>query len=309
MPAKTLSLFSLSAKIPDESAAVAFFERARWGDTPVCPHCEGKDTSPRPSRHGHLCRSCRKDFTVRIGTVMQESKLPLRKWLFAMYLIQTARKGISAMQLSKELEVSYSAAWFLGHRIRAGCVPMDGELLDGIVEADETYIGGLDINRHEHKKTKAMGTNDKMAVVGFRERGPGGRAVAFPVPDTKKATLMAALRAKVSVNATLMTDESLAYAGADETFYLHHTVCHSAKEYVVGMAHVNGLESMWAVLKRAWRGTFHWWSLKHLHLYTSEIAFRLGQGNVRVDTVDRMTALAQGMVGKRLSYRQLVRGA
>ena len=307
-PAKTLSLFTLATKIPDEKAAVAFFERARWGDTPKCPHCEGTKTSPRVRRHGHRCNSCKRDFTVRIGTVMENSHIPLRKWLFAAYLIMTARKGVSAMQLSKELDISYPTAWFLGHRIRAGCIPMDGDLLDGIVEADEAYLGGLDINRHKYKQTgmgRSSGTKGKMAVVGFKERGEHGRVVAMPIPDANKSTLLAALRAKVSVNATLVTDEWLGYRGMDEVFYLHHTVRHSAKEYVNGMAHTNGIESVWAVLKRAWRGTFHWWSLKHLHLYAAEVAFRLGEGNVRRDTEDRLNSLIQAMVGKRMSYAEL----
>lgn len=302
--AKTLSLFSLSGLIPDEAAAVAFMEKWRWGDKPRCPRCGGAEVMPRPERRGHWCRSCRRCFTVRTGMVFEESRLPLRKWIFAMYLLQTARKGVSALQLSKELEVSYRTAWFLGHRIRAACAGEVGELLRGLVEVDETYIGGLESNKHAGKKLQAgRGTVGKIAVLGLRERG--GRTIAMPVPDTGGATLQGAVRAHVAAGSVVLTDENAAYRGLDGMFYRHQAVRHSAKEFVNRMAHTNGIESVWAVLKRGFNGVYHHWSGKHLRRYVDEFAFRLNEGACHIDTIDRLGALIRGAQGKRLTYRAL----
>ena len=303
--AKTLSLFTLSAKIPDEAAAVAFFEANRWGDQPICPHCESTRSSPRPARKGHHCNACGKDYTVRIGTVMECSRMPVRKWLFAMYLIQTARKGVSALELSKKLDTTYRAAWFMGHRIRAACQADLGELLSGIVEIDETFVGGLEENRHEHKKVGSVQHGGKAAVLGLRERGAGGRTIALPIPDTGKKTLHAAIHAHVAAGSILYTDELNSYKSLDGEVFQHQAVCHSAKEWVEGMAHTNGIESVWAVLKRGFKGTFHNWSMKHLHLYVNEFTFRLNEGNVRRDTEDRLASLVKAFSGKRLTYAAL----
>ena len=305
MKAKTLSLFSLSAKIPDEAAAVALFEANRWGDQPVCPRCESTRTSPRPHRHGHRCNGCGKDFSVRIGTVMECSRMPVRKWLFAMYLIQTARKGVSALELSKKLDTTYRAAWFLGHRIRHACKAEIGELLSGIIEVDETFVGGIDENRHESRKVGAERHGGKTPVLGLRERGEGGRTIALPIPDVKRDTLHNAIHAHVASGSVLMTDELMSYRSLDGEKYQHQTVCHSAKEFVSGMAHTNGIESVWAVLKRGFRGTFHHWSMKHMNLYISEFTFWLNEGNVRRDTEDRIASLCRVFCGKRLTYAAL----
>ena len=300
--AKTLSLFSLSAKFPDEAAAVKFFEAQRWGNKPVCPRCNGADSLPRPKRRGHFCRKCRRDFTVRTGTVFEESRLPLRKWLFAVYLIQTARKSVSALQLSKELDVAYATAWFLGHRIREACGP-DDDLLTGRVEVDETYLGGKDANRHECKKLRpGGGTRGKTPVLGMREQG--GRVRAMPVADASAATLTAAIAENVARGSVVITDEWRGYSRVARS-YAHERVNHSAKEFVNAMAHTNGIESVWAVLKRGFNGTFHHWSVKHTHRYVNEFAFRLNEGNCQVDTVDRIGALIRGAEGKRLTYKAL----
>ena len=302
--AKTLSLFTLSAKIPDEAAAVAYVEAKRWGETPVCPKCGSTKTTRRP-KYQHRCNSCRKDFSVRVGTVMEASHLPLRKWIFGMYLMQTSRKGISALQLSKELDTTYRAAWFLGHRLRTACGTEEGELLSGVVEADETFVGGLEENRHQHKKQGVRGKKGKTIVLGLRERG--GRTVAMTVPDTHAKTLTAALRAHVSANATLVTDEWRGYHPVGETFYLHKRVNHTLGEYVApDGATTNAVESVWGVLKRAYKGIFHHWSAKHCGLYAAEVAWRLSAGNVERDIKDRLASLVNACVGRRLTYRTLV---
>ena len=301
--AKTLSLFSLATKYPDEASAVKFFEARRWGGKPECPHCKKRDSFPRPGRNGHRCKHCRKDFTVRIGAVFECSRLPLRKWLFAMYLIQTARKSVSALQLSKELDTTYRAAWFMAHRIRHACGP-DDDLLTGKVEVDETFVGGLDSNRHESKKRRpGGGSRGKAAVLGMRERG--GRVRAMPVPDRSAATLIPAIENNVARGSVVITDDFPAYKRLPG-FYRHASVNHSAREYVRGSFHTNGVEATWAVLKRSIGGTFHHVSVKRLGLYLNEVAFRLHEGNVEVDTIDRLGALVSASAGKRLTYRDLV---
>ena len=305
-PAVTLSLFCLMTRYPDEAAATKFFESRRWGDTPVCTHCGSTQSFPRPERHGHRFRSCRKDFSVRVGTIMERSHIPLRKWMVAAYMLQTARKGVSSLQLSKELHITQKAAWFLEHRIRAACGSgLDGELLSGIIEVDETFVGGIDENRHECKKFGAESHGGKVAVLGLRERGEGGRTVALPIPDVKRETLHGAIHAHVASGSVLMTDDLMSYRSLDGEKYQHQSVCHSAKEFVNGMAHTNGIESVWAVLKRGFNGVYHHWSVKHLARYVDEFTFRLNEGNVRRDTIDRLHSVIDGMVGKRLTYAEL----
>ena len=302
--AKTLSLFALATKFPDEASVVAFFEKWRWGGKPECPRCNGGENSPRPERNGHWCKSCRRCFTVRTGTVFEESRLPLRKWLFAMYLMQTARKGVSALQLSKELDISYRSAWFMAHRLREACAAT-GELLSGMVEVDETYIGGLERNKHDSKKLKAgRGAVGKTPVIGLRQRN--GRTITMPIPDTTGPTLQKAVRENVAAGSVIFTDEHGGYKALDGEEFAHYPVNHSAKEFVNHMAHTNGIESVWAVLKRGFHGTYHHWSVKHLPRYVDEFSFRLNEGNVRVDTIDRLGAMIQGANGRRLTYKGLV---
>ena len=304
--AKILSLFCLTEKFPDEASVVKFFEDHRWGgELPCCPRCDGQDTIPRPERHGHFCRPCRRAFTVRTGTIFEESRLPLRKWLFAMYILQTARKGVSSLQLSKELKVTQKTAWFMLHRLREACG--DKVMLSGDVEIDETYIGGLEKNKHEFQKRRAgRGGVGKAAVVGLRERGVGGRTLAMHVPDTTKKTLHAAVRDNVARGSVLFTDENPVYKSLDGEDYMHHAVNHSANEYVRLMAHTNGIESVWAVMKRGIRGVYHQVSHKHLDKYVGEFTFRLNEGNVRIDTIDRLASLVSASAGKRMTYERLI---
>ena len=241
---------------------------------------------------------------MRTGTVYAHSKLPLRLWIFAAYLHNCARKGISSLQLSKELDITQKSAWFLLHRLRESAASEIGELLSGVVEVDETYIGGRESNKHECKKLKiGRGTVGKTPVLGMRERG--GRVIALPVADTTAATLQGAIRENVAVGSQLMTDENSAYTGVGGVFYQHRSVKHSAKEFVNAMAHTNGIESVWAVMKRGFNGVYHQWSAKHLHRYVDEFAFRLNEGNCRVDTIDRLSAMIRASAGKRLTYKAL----
>jgi transposase-like protein len=229
----------------------------------------------------------------------------LHKWFYAMYLLMTARKGISSLQLAKEIGITQKSAWFLLHRLREACGG-DFKKLCGIIEIDETYIGGIEANKHEHKKLKAgRGTVGKTAVLGMRERG--GRTVAAPIESTDKKTVQAAIHQHVEVGSILHTDEAGAYAGIGNSGFSHDAVNHSSSEYVRDDVTTNGIESVFAVLKRGLIGVYHHASQKHLGRYVDEFSFRLNEGNVKNHTLTRLDSFAAGVAGKRLTYKALIK--
>jgi len=317
----TVNLSALAKEYSDEDAARELFEQMRWPNGPACPHCGGVDPyklvpkadSKKPGRKGlYKCRACRKQFTVTVGTVFEDSRIPLSKWLLALHLLASSKKGISAHQLHRNLGISYKAAWFMAHRLRyAAAEGPFGALLQGIVEVDETYVGGRRRVGPTNKADRAKlavgrpGPKDKKLtpVVALVERG--GKVRAFPVERVDGKTLQTAIRQRVHTSAHMMTDELHAYDGLSMGFKAHDTIKHSEKKYVRGNVHTNTVEGFFSLLKRGVVGTFHHVSKGHLHRYCDEFAFRYNtRASLGYNDGQRAAILLRGAEGKRLTYKQ-----
>ncbi len=301
-----ISLMKLFKMFPDNSAAEKWFAKARWPEGTHCPHCESVNVQSGAAHKTmpYRCREreCRKRFSVRTGTCMEASNLGFQIWAIAVYLMSTSLKGVSSMKLHRDLEITQMSAWHLAMRLRKA-LEDDGVKLPfaGPVEADETYIGGKERNKHVKKKLKAgRGAVGKTAVVGVWDRATG-HVVAQVVEKTDARTLQGFVATHTAEGAQVYTDDAKAYKGMDRP---HETVRHSVGEYVREQAHTNGLESFWAPMKRGYQGVYHKMSPKHLHRYVDEFS---GRHNYRPkDTIDQMSNLVAQMAGKQLRYADLI---
>lgn len=306
-----INLATLAKHFSDEDAARELLERMRWPNGPICPRCKStvayrltpRVESKRPVRKGVLkCKGCRKQFTVTVGTIFEDSHIPLSKWLLAIHLLCSSKKGMSAHQLMRMLDLkSYKSAWFMAHRIRYAMAQESIEL-EGVVEVDETYVGGKAKNMHARERTarsKGRGTVDKAPVVTLVERA--GRVKSIYMEEVTGKNVKAALQDCIVPAAQIMTDESSVYSFAGDEFAGHESMNHKAGEYVRGDAHVNTSESVHALLKRGIIGTYHHVSKFHLHRYLSEFDFRFN--NRKVEDGERIVEAIKGFEGKRLMYR------
>ncbi len=305
MSKSTISTFELFAMFPDQESARQYLEGRLWPQGPHCPVCGLGDRITTRKAGYYRCNQCKEDFTVRTGTILERSHVPLHKWIYAMYLLVTARKGISSMQLAKEIGITQKSAWFLLQRLREACGGPNLKKLRGIIEIDEMFVGGIEANKHEHKKLKAgRGTIGKTPVLGMRERG--GRTVAMPIRGTDRETVQAEIHKHVETGSTLHTDEAGAYAGIGGLFFNHATVNHGAGEFSRDGVTTNSIESVFAVFTRGLIGVYHHVSRKHLGRYVDEFAFRLNEGNVKNHTLTRLDSFVDAMAGKRLTYKALI---
>lgn len=289
----------------DETAAVEFLETLRWGDDPACPRCGDtnvyqmtkRGSDERNERYLWRCRGCGKQYTVRVGTVMEDSPIPLRHWVFVFWAATASKKGVSALQIKRQTGVTYKTALYMMHRVRWAMGESFRRPLSGTVEADETYIGG----RRRGPQGRPGKNSHKTPVFAMVERN--GKVRAHPVTDVTGATLKGAIRDSVAPSARIMTDEYASYNGLEKDFAGgHEKVTHKAGEYARGDAYTNTVEAFFALLKRGVIGTFHNVSRKHLHRYVAEFEFRW---NTRtMDDGERLTALVRNADGRRLMYAE-----
>ncbi len=311
------NLISLSKYFADENEARNLMERLRWKNGPICPHCgsvsayklTAKPDSKNPVRDGvYKCKDCRKQFTVTVGTIFHKSRIPLNKWLAAIYMMCASKKGVSAHQLHRELGITYKSAWFMCHRIREAMSQSPfAEKIKGIVEADETYVGGKPRKDNKGQNTKPVkrgrGTK-KTPVAVVVQRGKDGKVQAKKIKKLTGKNLRTYIQRFAHKDAIVMTDNYTGYNGLKNHFALHLAVNHSAGEYANGPAHVNTAESWNALLKRGVYGTFHHISEKHMDRYVSEFVFRWN--NREVNDFERTIEAIAGVSGKKLTYKSLI---
>lgn len=296
------SLMQMMEAFPDEQTCIDHFRAIRWKDGAYCPLCGSTKVYHFSDNRTHKCGDCRQRFSIKVGTVFEDTKLPLRKWFIAIWMITSHKKGIASTQLARDLKITQKTAWFVMHRLRyAARTNSFNKPLEGEVEADETYVGGKNKNRHVKDRIKGRGTTGKTIVAGAVARD--GSVIARVIPNTDGPTMQSFVREAVSTNADLLaTDEHPSYR-ALKGEYKHAFVRHSAKQYVDGNTHTCTIDGYWSQLKRQIFGIHHWVCVKHLDRYVAESTWRynlreMGEG-------DRVNAMIEDATG-RLTYKALV---
>lgn len=305
---KSDTVEALPMACASEDAAVEFMEQQRWSGKPTCPHCENADVykmldrdGSRNKRYLWRCRACGEQYTVRIDTVYEETRIPLKHWCYAFWRAASSKKGVAALEIQRHCQISYKSALFLMHRIRFAMTPDDDKVLPlkGIVECDETYVGGKPRpGTGPHKRGRGT---EKTPVFAMVERN--GNIRRKVVVNVTGKTLKSAICEAVSPAARIITDEFPSYCGLNKAFDGgHNVVCHSQGEYARGDVHTNTAESAFSLLKRGVTGIFHAVSKEHLHRYVGEFDFRWNTR--KMNDGDRTVRAIRGAVGKRLMYKK-----
>lgn len=299
------TLIQLMAALPDEQAAIGHFTAIRWKRGAFCPYagCGSTKVYHFSDKRTHKCGQCRRRFSIKVGTIFEDTKIPLRLWMMAIWLITSHKKGIASTQLAKDLGVTQKSAWFMLHRLRHAIATQSfNRQLEGEVECDDASVGGKEKNKHASKRDSSnRGTKGKTTVFGILERG--GELRTGTIPNVRASTVQNIVRDHVKPGSVVMTDEHPSFVGLQGDYH-HHAVNHSVGEYVRHYClHSNGIESVWALFKRQIIGTHHWLSPKHLNRYLGEMQWRfnlreMGEG-------DRVNALLSQTVG-RLTYKALI---
>jgi transposase-like protein len=286
----------------DQDVCVQFVARLRWPDGPVCPSCGGTEHSYLTTRRLWKCKACKRQFSVKVGSIFEDSPIGLDKWLAAMWMIANSKNGVSSHEMARSLGITQKSAWFLLHRIRLAMQTGTFAKLDGEIEVDETFIGGKARNMHKHtraRKITGTGGKDKAIVAGVLQRGGEMRAVV--VSDTRRATLQGGIRENVEKGSAVYSDALRSYSGLDEE-YVHEVVDH-AEKYVDGQVHVNGVENFWSLLKRGLHGTYVSVQPFHLFRYLDERLFTYNER--KLTDLDRFLVVLGTVAGRRLTYKAL----
>jgi len=296
------SLLQMMDAFPDEQTCINHLRAIRWANGAYCPHCGGTKVYHFSDDRTHKCGDCRQRFSIKVGTIFEDTKLPLRKWFIAIWMITSHKKGIASTQLAKDLKITQKSAWFVLHRLRhAARTQSFAAPLEGDVEVDETYVGGKAKNKHGGRSGKGSGVAGKAIVMGAVERK--GSVVAKVVRSTDRETMENFVDNAVSTAATsVSTDEHVGYRRLGMR-YAHGTVRHGHKEYVVGHIHTQTIDGYWSQLKRQIIGIHHWVSAKHLDRYVGESAWRYNRREA--DEGVRMNTLLAHATG-RLTYKDLI---
>jgi transposase-like protein len=299
------TLLDLLSYFDNEQVCRDYLELMRWSEGVICPYEDCKHNKVFSFSNGktYKCAKCKRQFSVKVGTIFEDSKISLKKWFAAIYLITSHKKGISSIQLGKDIGVTQKTAWYMNHRVRHSLGWDTDEKLSGVIEADETFMGGKESNKHQSKRTESTqgrSVETKTPIAGVVERG--GEVRAKKVKDTSGSSLRKFVYENVERGSQLHTDEWWGYKGLEKIFG-HSVIKHNEKQYVNGNCHTNTMEGFWSLLKRGVMGIYHSWSDKHLQKYIDEFVFRY---NTRSLTeADRFNLMLSGLANH-LPYSKLI---